>query len=105
MVQFRDLLSQSDLETRLASINNIDESVKYITETIHEAASQSIPNNVVIIKQSDHPCVTCQIKNLIRKRKRYHKKIKRTSNLQYWAKYKTFRNKVVDELRISKKLL
>ena len=90
--KFRDLLSQKDLETRLASINNIDESVKYITETIHEAASQSIPNNVVIIKQSDNPWVTCQIKNLIRKRK-------------HWAKYKSFRNRVVDELRISKKLL
>ena len=30
--KFRDLLSQNDLETRLASINNIDESVKYITD-------------------------------------------------------------------------
>ncbi|MCG7868140.1 MAG: endonuclease/exonuclease/phosphatase family protein [Candidatus Thiodiazotropha taylori] len=100
---FRYLLSQSDLETRLASINNIDESVKYITETIHEAASRSIPNNVVIIKQSDHPWVTCQIKQLIRKRKRYHKKFKNTSNLQYWAIYKKFRNKVVDELRKSKR--
>ena len=79
--KFRDLLSQKDFETRLASINNIDENVKYIIETIHEAASQSIPNNVVIIKQSDNPWVTSQIKNLIRKRKRYHKKFKSTSNL------------------------
>ena len=79
--KFRDLLSQKDLETRLASISNIDKSVKYITETIHEAASQSIPNNVVMIKQSDNPWVTCQIKNLIRKRKRYHKKFNSTSNL------------------------
>ena len=63
----------------------------------------TIPNNVVIIKQSDNPWVTCQIKNLIRKRKRYYKKINSTSNLQYWAKYKTLKNKVVDELRISKK--
>ena len=53
--KFCDLLSQKDLETRLTSINNIDESVKYITETIPEAASQSIPNNVVMIKQSDNP--------------------------------------------------
>ena len=62
---------------------------------------QSIPNNVGIIKQSDNPWITCQIKNLIRKRKRYHKKFS-TSNLQYWAKYKTFRNRVVDALRMSR---
>ena len=35
--KFSDLLSQKDLETRLASINNINESVKYIIETINEA--------------------------------------------------------------------
>ena len=51
--KFRDLLSQKDLETRLTSINNIGDSIKYIIETFHEAASQSIPNNVVVIKQSE----------------------------------------------------
>ena len=43
------------------------------------------------------------IKRLIRKRKRTFKKYKKTSNMFLLEKYKTLRNRVVNEIRKSKK--
>ncbi|MCG7875096.1 MAG: reverse transcriptase family protein [Candidatus Thiodiazotropha endolucinida] len=67
------------------------------------AADKSIPNNVVTIKPNEHPWITCGIKKLIRKRKRTFRQFKRTENIYYWNKYKTIRNKVVNEIKKSKK--
>ena len=55
------------------------------------------------IATADHPWITCHIKNLIRKRKRCHKKLKKNANIHYWDKYKILRNTTINEIRRSKK--
>ena len=67
-----------------------------------QAADKSIPNKIVTIKPSDHPWITCHIKNMIRKRKRTFRQFKKTNINHYWLKYKTIRNNVVKEIRQSK---
>ena len=87
-------------KTQLTS--NIDQNIKDITEAIMQAADKSIPNKIITIKPSDHPWITCHIKNMIRKRKRIVRQIKKTNINHYWLKYKTIRNNVVKEIKQSK---
>ena len=63
-----------------------------------QAADTSIPNKIVTIKPSDHPWITCHIKNMIRKCKQF----KKTKINHYWLKYKTIQNNVVKEIKQSK---
>ncbi|MEW8548405.1 MAG: reverse transcriptase family protein, partial [Candidatus Thiodiazotropha sp.] len=101
--KFRTVLLESNLDNNVESIADIDETVLQLTEAISSAAEQSIPNKIVTIRPSEHPWVTSRIKNLIRKRKRNHRKFKRTSNLLFWDRYKILRNEIVTEIRKSKK--
>ncbi|MEW8186271.1 MAG: reverse transcriptase family protein, partial [Candidatus Thiodiazotropha endolucinida] len=101
--RFRTVLLDSNLDNKVESISDIDETVLQLTEAISSAAEQSIPNKIVTIRPAEHPWITCHIKNLIRKRKRNFKKFKRTSNLLFRDRYKILRNRIVTEIRKSKK--
>ncbi|MCG7867795.1 MAG: reverse transcriptase family protein, partial [Candidatus Thiodiazotropha taylori] len=100
--KFREILREHDLVTQIQH-TDIGTGVQQIEEAVFDAASKSIPNKTVTIRPNDHPWITCHIKNLIRKRKRCHKKFKTTANIHYWDKYKILRNTVVNEIRRSKK--
>ena len=67
------------------------------------AAEQTIPNKIVTIRPNEHPWITCQIRRLIRKRKRTYLQYKRTTSTFLWEKYKNIRNKTVSCIRKSKK--
>ena len=97
--EYRHALTNSNLEEKLQQTTDIDQNTK---EVIH-AADQAIPNRYVTIRPTEHPWITCHIKNLIRKRKRNFRKFKRTTNPLHLEHYKTLRNKVVSEIRKSKK--
>ena len=101
--RYRELLHESNLEEKVNRSNDIDENVKCISEAIISAANESIPNKIVTIRPEEHPWITCQIKRLIRKRKRAYKKFKKTSNVFFLEKYKTIRNNIVSRIRNSKK--
>ena len=66
------------------------------------AAEQAIPNKIAIIRPTEHPWITCHIRNLIRKHKRTYRKFKRTSNANLWGKYEIIRNKIVSLIRKSR---
>lgn len=100
--KYRALLQSLNLDGQLQTNDNIEENVRFVTEAIFSAAEQSISNKIVTIRPSEHPWITCQIKNLIRKRKRAYMKYKRTSDVRCWQKYKGIRNKVVFAIRKSK---
>lgn len=100
--KFRELLSSYDLVNKLESDVNIDSNVNTINQAIREASEKSIPNKIVIIRPNDHPWITCTIRKLIRKRKRYYRKYKQTSNNHYWEKFKAIRNACIREIRVSK---
>ena len=97
------VLTNSNLEEKLQQTTDIDQNTKEVTETIIYAADQAIPNRYVTIRPTEHPWITCHIKNLIRKHKRNFRKFKRTTNPLHLEHYKTLRNKVVSEIRKSKK--
>lgn len=99
--KYREKLQEQTLEN-LVSGNDIDSNVQLITKAIFDAAEKSIPNKIVTIRSNDHPWITCQIKNLMRKRRRSYRKFKRTANPIHWSKFKTIRNIVVKEIRKSK---
>ena len=51
---------------------------------------------------NDHPWIDCNIRRIIRKRKRAYRKFKQTSNDHYWQKYKQLRNIGISEMRDAK---
>ena len=52
---------------------DLDINAQQITDALFFAAEQTIPNKVLTIRPSETPWINCQIKTLIRKRKRYFK--------------------------------
>ena len=100
--KYRLELSERNIYEKTQLTSNIDQNIKDITEAIMQAADKSIPNKIVTIKPSDHPWITCHIKNMIRKRKRTFRQFKKTNINHYWLKYKTIPNNVVKEIRQSK---
>ena len=82
---------------------DIDTGVEILIGAIFEAAHKSIPNNIIMVRPNDHPWITCHIKNIIRKRKRACRKLKRKSNNYLWNCYKILRNTVTKEICKSKR--
>ena len=73
-----------------------------INQTILDAGEKAIPNKIITIRTNSHPWISCNIRRLIRKRKRAYRKYKQTSNVHYWQKYKQLRNICIREIRDSK---
>ena len=82
-IKYRDLLSGSDLINKINLDSNIDSNVSIINEAVLEAARKSVPNKVVTIRPNAHPWIDCNIRRIIRKRKRAYRKYKQTSNDYY----------------------
>ena len=101
--RYRELLSEYNFEEDIERNTDLEHNVKYITNALIEASEKSIPNKIVTIRPKDHPWITCRIRNLIRKRKRIFRKYKKTYDNNLRDKFKAIRNKVVNEIRKSKK--
>ena len=84
--------------------NDINIYANNMNTTVTAIAKECIPNRCIKIKPSEPPWITTDIKRNIRKRKRAYKKVKRTNSESDWKKFKTLRNKVVQNIRDSKKL-
>ena len=67
-------------------------------------AKKYIPNKTVKVRPSEPSWLTTHIKKTIRKRKRIFDKFKRTNSDNDINKYKSYRNKVTNEIRKSKTL-
>ncbi|MCG8116730.1 MAG: reverse transcriptase domain-containing protein, partial [Candidatus Thiodiazotropha endolucinida] len=84
--------------------NDVDTYAKNITDKISNLSSKYIPNKTVKIRQSDPPWLTNEIKKMIRKRKRLYDKFKKSNRVVDFENYKQLRNKIIGEIRKSKKL-
>ena len=62
-----------------------------------------IPNKKVIIRETDPPWLTSKIKKMKRKRKHLYDKFMRSKTETNHTNYKTYRNKVINEIRKSRK--
>ena len=83
--------------------NDINIYANNINTTVISLAKECIPNRCIKIKPSEPPWINSTIKRNIRKRKRAYKKVKRTNSESDWKKFKSLRNKVVQNIRDSKK--
>ena len=101
--KYHHVLTNSNLEEKLNQTTDIAQNSKEVTENIIYAADQAIPNKYVTIRPTEHPWITCHVKNLIRKRKRNFSKFKRTTNPLHLEHFKTLGNKIVSDIRRSKK--
>ena len=82
--------------------DNIDTYASNTTETILSLARSAIPSKSVIIRPSDPPWFSSGLRSLIRQRKRAYRKAKRSDTPSDWASFRKLRNKVVDNIRLSK---
>ena len=83
--------------------NDINIYANNINTTVISLAKECIPNRCIKSKPSEPPWINSTIKRNIRKRKRAYKKVKRTNSESDWKKFKSLRNKVVQNIRDSKK--
>ena len=59
--------------------NDIDDCVDSFTKTLMRIAADHIPNYICTVRTMDKPWMANNIRNQIRKRRRYHKKAKQTN--------------------------
>lgn len=98
---FRDKLRSSDLHSLLSN-DNVDESADILSKTIIQVASETIPNKEVTIRPGDIPWMNNDIRKLIRKRAKLHKKAKQNNTDFHWSKFRKIRNDVTTLIRKSK---
>ena len=92
---FRAQLTSYKLEENIANNNNINENVAYVMDTLNKSSQNSIPSKVVTIRPNEHPWITCQIRNLIRKRKRTFKNIRKHKTYYFGKNSKNFVTKLL----------
>ena len=72
--RYRKLLSEYNFEEDIEHSTDLEHNVKYITNALIEASEKSIPNKIVTTRSKDDPWITCCIRNLLRKRRRFFRK-------------------------------
>ncbi len=69
---------------------NIEEYANNVINTINTYAEIHIPNKEILVRQSDLPWITTNVKRLIRKRKRLYRKAKLRNDNSHWLKFRKF---------------
>ncbi len=82
---------QKDLDINIYAAN--------ISEYIVKLAVEYIPNKLVRIRTADPPWFHNELRKLIRKRKRAHRKAKLTNTPVHWSSYRKLRNETTTALR------
>ena len=67
-----------------------------VTQTILQTALDTIPNKTVTIRQDEPPWLYHNIKRMLRKRNRIHKKAKQTNRQGHWTVFRQFCNKCIN---------
>lgn len=75
-----------------------------ISSKILELAQLTIPNKIVTIRPSDPPWLHCEIRKMMRKRKRSYDRAKSTNNPNHWAIYRKLRNDTITLVRNAKNI-
>ena len=83
--------------------DDLDETTSNITAHILKLVEKHIPHKEVLVRPRDPPWMTCEVKRLIRKRNRAHRKAKRTKSGRDWEHFRQCRNEVISKVREIKK--
>lgn len=80
----------------------IDGIYSKFTNVLNSTVDKYVPKKVVTIRPRDKVLMNSTIRILMRKRNRIHRKAVKTQNPLHWEKYRYLRNKIIDEIRISR---
>ena len=100
--RFREMLNSQDWDTIIQSNHSINDLAQEFTKILSESAKQTIPNKNVTIRKNDPPWMRNNVRKLIRKRKRAHRKAKKRNTPYHWEKFRKIRNEVIASVRKAK---
>ena len=70
--------------------------------TTKSCINKHIPTKIITVRPKDKIFMNNTIRHFMRKRNRIHHKAVRSKNPLHWEKYRFLRNKVIDEIRLSR---
>ena len=84
-------------------IDNLDinTATEKVTNKILQSAELSIPHKIIQIRKQDPPWMNSNIRKM--SRKRLHRKVKQTNNINDWSKFRKIRNSCINLVRSCKK--
>ena len=80
----------------------MDKYADNLTEVLSNDVKLFIPNKKVTTNPHEPPCITCNIKQKNRQRKRLYRKAKLTGKERHWSRFRSLRNEVTTLIRESK---
>ena len=98
---YRNKLNSIDWDSILSN-NDINKCAEQFSDSIMQAARESIPNKIVTIRPSEPSWINSSIKRNIRQRKRLYRKAKRINTNLIWERFKHKRNEVNSMIKTAK---
>lgn len=95
-------LSNINWDVEVFNSLDLDEIYSKFTKILNSTVDKHVPKKVVTIRPRDKVFMNSTIRILMRKRNRIHRKAVKTQNPLHWEKYRYLRNKVIDEIRVSR---
>lgn len=99
--KFKQYLSDVDWDSLISS-NNVNDLTTNITNAILDAAELCIPSKIITVRKNQPQWLTSNIRKLIRKKNRIHRKARRSNSPSDWNKFRRIRNDVTNLVRKSK---
>ena len=101
--KFRNLLHNVDILSLIDEEKPVDQVVDEWSSSISDIINECVPHQLIVLRPRDKPWMNNDIRLLMRKRNRAHKKALRTNGVAHWAKFRRLRNEVIDKVRKAKK--
>ena len=84
---------------KIISDYTIDESCELLTNTIMELAKKCMPSKTVKIRLRDSPWMNSEIRILLKRRNKIHKRARKCNKAELWSSFRNYRNYVIDRIR------
>ena len=97
----KQYLSDVDWDSLISS-DNVNDLTTNITNAILDAAELCIPGKIITVRKNQLQWITSNIRKLIRKTNRIHRKARRSNSPSDWNKFRRIRNDVTNLMRKSK---
>ena len=68
----------------IVSLHSIEEAAQLFSDTLHNTAKTCMPVKTISVRQCDKPCITEEIKQIIRNKNKLHEKAK-IFNTDQWV--------------------
>ena len=85
--------------------DEVNDKLHVFNSLFHSTLDQHAPIKTIKIRGKPNPCVTDNIRGLMKTRDLWRKKAKKTNDLLAWSAYKNFKREVKREIRLAEKEL